>query len=152
MAVPLPLGGSDPGRRLEQIAAETARRKARTRTSLGTLFRGRLARRLLLKAVIRQRANVTSASIPGPEAPLYLAEARVLEVFPVLPLIGNEPLGVGALSYAGTFNVGVVADRDAYPDLDAFAAGARQELHALGVSTSPTSVIRTAVMDGNAQP
>jgi diacylglycerol O-acyltransferase / wax synthase len=152
MVIPLPLGGSDPGRRLEQIAAETARRKARTRTSLGTLFRGRIARRLLLKAVIRQRVNVTSASIPGPEAPLYLAEARVLEVFPVLPLIGNEPLGVGALSYAGTFNVGVVADRDAYPDLDAFAAGARQELHALGVSTSPTSVIRTAVMDGNAQP
>jgi diacylglycerol O-acyltransferase / wax synthase len=152
MAVPLPLGGSDPGRRLEQIAAETARRKARTRTSLGTLFRGRLARRLLLKVVIRQRVNVTSASIPGPEAPLYLAEARVLEVFPVLPLIGNEPLGVGALSYAGTFNVGVVADRDAYPDLDAFAAGARQELHALGVSTSPTPAVRTAVMDGNAQP
>jgi diacylglycerol O-acyltransferase / wax synthase len=41
MAVPLPLGGSDPGRRLRQIAAETARRKARTRTSLGTLVGGR---------------------------------------------------------------------------------------------------------------
>jgi diacylglycerol O-acyltransferase / wax synthase len=140
MAVPLPLGASDPGRRLRQIAAETARRKARTRTSLGTLFRGRIARRLLLKAVIRQRVNVTSASIPGPTMPLYLAGARVLEVFPVLPLIANEPLGVGALSYAGTFNIGVVADRDAYPDLDVFAAGAREELHALGVPTYPTSI------------
>jgi diacylglycerol O-acyltransferase / wax synthase len=152
MAVPLPLGGSDPGRRLEQIAAETGKRKARTRTSLGTLFRGRIARRLLLKAVIRQRVNVTSASIPGPKEPLHLAGTRVLEVFPVLPLIANEPLGVGALSYAGTFNIGVVADRDAYPDLDVFAAGARQELHALGVSTSPISVVQTAVMDGSAQP
>jgi diacylglycerol O-acyltransferase len=139
MAVPLPLGGSDPGRRLEQIAAETAERKARTRTSLGTLFRGRIARRLLLKAVIRQRVNVTSASIPGPAVPLYLVEARVLEVFPVLPLIANEPLGVGALSYAGTLNIGVVADREAFPDIDVFAAGAREELHALGVSTYPTS-------------
>ncbi|HZD00507.1 MAG TPA: wax ester/triacylglycerol synthase family O-acyltransferase [Actinomycetes bacterium] len=139
MAVPLPLGGSDPGRRLEQIAAETAKRKARTRTSLGTLFHGRIARRLMLKAVIRQRVNVTSASIPGPTVPLYLAWARVLEVFPVLPLIGNEPLGVGALSYAGTCNIGVVADRDAYPDIDVFAAGAREELLALGVSTDPTS-------------
>jgi hypothetical protein len=135
MAVPLPLGGSDPGRRLDQVAAETARRKARTRTSLGTLFRGRIARLLLLKAVIRQRVNVTSASIPGPEVPLYLAGARVLEVFPVLPLIANEPLGVGALSYAGTLNIGVVADRDAFPDLDVFAAGAREELHALGIPT-----------------
>jgi WS/DGAT/MGAT family acyltransferase len=139
MAVPLPLGESDPGLRLRQIAAETAKRKARTRTSLGRLFRGRIARRLLLKAAMRQRVNVTSASIPGPAMPLYLAGARVLEVFPVLPLIANEPLGVGALSYAGTFNIGVVADRAAYPDIDIFAAGVREELHALGVSTCPTS-------------
>jgi WS/DGAT/MGAT family acyltransferase len=149
MAVPLPLGGSDPGRRLEQIAAETAKRKARTRTSLGTLFGGRIARRLLLMAVIRQRVNVTSASIPGPKVPLYLAGARLLEVFPMLPLIANEPLGVGALSYAGTFNVGVVADRDAYPDIDVFAAGARGELHALGIPTYPTRDRRPAVDAGD---
>jgi diacylglycerol O-acyltransferase len=140
MAVPLPLGASDPGRRLERIAVETARRKARARTSLGTLFRGRIARRLILKAVMRQRVNATTADIPGPEVPLYLAGARVLEVFPLLPLIANEPLGVGALSYAGRFDVGVVADRDAYPDLDVFAAGVREELQALGVPTPPTSI------------
>jgi diacylglycerol O-acyltransferase len=140
MAVPLPLGVADPGLRLREIAAETANRKARTRTSLGTLFGGRVARRLLLWAVLRQRVNVCSASIPGPEVPLYLAGAQVLEVFPILPLIANEPLGVGALSYAGRFTIGVVADRDAYPDLDAFAAGLREELHPLGVPTHPTSI------------
>jgi WS/DGAT/MGAT family acyltransferase len=145
MAVPLPLGEADPGRRLRQIAAETARRKARTRTSLGTLIGGRIARGLMLKAVMRQRVNVATASIPGPTAPLHLAGARVLEVFPVLPLIANEPLGVGALSYAGAFHIGVVADRDAFPDVAVFAAGAREELHALGVSTgarlSPTPLV-----------
>jgi diacylglycerol O-acyltransferase / wax synthase len=83
---------------------------------------------------------VTTASIPGPKGPLYLAGARVLEVFPVLPLIANEPLGVAALSYAGTLDIGVVADRDAFPDLDVFTAGVRDELHALGVSTCPTSM------------
>jgi hypothetical protein len=93
----------------------------------------------MLKAVMRQRVNVTTASIPGPTVPLYLAGARIVEVFPVLPLIANEPLGVGALSYAGAFTVGVVADRDAYPDLDVLAAGMRDELHALGVSTMPAS-------------
>jgi diacylglycerol O-acyltransferase / wax synthase len=140
MAVPLPLGVADPGLRLRAIAAETTRRKARTRISLGTLFGGRVARRLLLMAVIRQRVNATTADIPGPEVPLYVAGARVLEVFPLLPLIANEPLGVGALSYAGTFGIGVVADRDAYPDLDTFAAGMREELHALGVPTHPTPI------------
>ena len=60
---------------------------------------GRIVRRLMLKAVMRQRVNLTSASIPGPPMPLYLAGARILEVFPVLPLIANEPLGM-ALSSA----------------------------------------------------
>jgi WS/DGAT/MGAT family acyltransferase len=144
MAVPLPLGVSDPGDRLRQIAAATAERKARPRTSLGTLFRGRIARRLLLKAVIRQRVNVTSASIPGPTVRLYVAGARVLEVFPVLPLIANEPLGVGALSYAGTFNVGVVADRDAYPDIDVLATGMREELHELGSAVERDDGMRSS--------
>ena len=47
---------------------------------------------------------------------------------------------MGALSYAGGFTIGVVADQDAFPDLDVFAAGAREELHALGRLTYPTSV------------
>lgn len=136
MAVPLHLGEGDPIRRLRQIAAETAERKARTRTNLGTLMvGGGIGRRLLLMAVMRQRVNVTSASIPGPRAPLYLAGARVLEVVPVLPLIANEPLGVGALSYAGGLTIGIAADRDAYPDLDVLAAAIRGELQGLGVPT-----------------
>jgi diacylglycerol O-acyltransferase / wax synthase len=60
----------------------------------------------------------------------------------VLPLIANEPLGVGALSYAGAFNIGAAADRDAYPDLDVFVAGAREEPDTLGVSTHPTQALK----------
>ena len=137
MAVPLAMRELDAGDQLRRIAAETVRRKARARTSLGVLIRGRLARRLMLVAVMRQRVNVTTASIPGPTVPLFLAGARVLEAFPVLPLIANEPLGVGALSYAGQFNIGVVGDRDALPNLEVFAAGVRDELSSLGVSERP---------------
>lgn len=139
MVVPLPIGVSDPGRRLQLIAAETAKRKARTPPSAGTLLRSTIARRLMLKATDRQRVNVTSADVPGPPLPLYLAGARVLEVFPGLPLIWKVSLGVGAMSYAGQFNIMVVADRDACPDIEVFAASARNELHALGVSTYPAS-------------
>jgi len=135
MVVPLPLEEPDPVRRLRQIASETTRRKARTRSSLGTLFRGRIARRLLLRAVIRQRVNVTSASIPGPKQPLHLAGARMLEVFPVVALLGNVPLGVGGVSYAGTFNIGITADRKTFPDLGVFTAAMRDELDALEAST-----------------
>lgn len=142
MAVPLVMRESEAGDDFRRIAAETATRKTRARTSLVTLLRGRLVRRLLLVAVMRQRVNVTTASIPGPTVPLYLTGARVLEVFPVLPLIANEPLGVGALSYAGAFNIGIVADRDAYPDLDVFVAGAREELRRLGVSSHPMPTLK----------
>lgn len=131
MAIPLRLGEPDPVRRLQEIGAETTRRKAKTRTPLGVLMSGRITRSLMLKAVMRQRVNLTSASIPGPPLPLYLAGARILEVFPVLPLIANEPLGIGAVSYAGALTIGIAADRDAFPDLDVFAAGVRDELEAL---------------------
>lgn len=152
MAVPLMMRESDAGDELGRIAAQTAARKMRARTSLGTLIRGRLMRRLMLFAVMRQRVNVTTASIPGPTVPLYLTGARVLEVFPVLPLIANEPLGVGALSYAGAFSIGVVADRDAYPDLDVFVAGAREELDSLGVSAHPMPALREVSHDNHADP
>ena len=38
-------------------------------------------------------------------------------------LIARVSLAVGVISYAGQFNIMVVADRDAYPDLDMFVAG-----------------------------
>ena len=136
MAVPIDLGEGDPVRRLRRIAGETTERKLRARTNLGTLMvGGGIGRRLILVAVMRQRVNVTTASIRGPEVPLYLAGAPVLEVFPVLPLIANEPIGVGALSYAGALTIGVAADRDAVPDLDLLTAAIRAELEELGVPT-----------------
>jgi len=131
MVVPLRLGESDPGRRLAQISAQTAIRKARPRTSLGSLFRVRFVRRRLLIAIDRQRVNVTTASLPGSSRPLFFAGARLLEVFPILPLIAKVALGVGAVTYAGTLRIGVTADRDAYPDLEVFAAAVRAELEAL---------------------
>jgi diacylglycerol O-acyltransferase len=131
MMVPLPVGVSDPGRRLARIGAETRTRKATRPPSVGGLLRNRLARRLLLRLLNRQPVNLTSADLPGPRRPVYLAGARLLEVFPVLPLMGNVSLGVGALSYAGQFNITVVADRDTYPDLDTFVAGMRDHLAAL---------------------
>jgi len=63
--------------------------------------------------------------------PLYLAGARLLEVFPLTQLIGKVSLGVAAISYAGQFDMLAVADGDAYPDLDVFANRAENELHAL---------------------
>lgn len=140
MVVPLPVGVPDPGLRLGQIAAETAKRKLKSRPSVGRMPHSGILGRAFLKLVNRQRVNVTTADLPGPEFPLYFAGARLLEVFPVLPLIGRVSLGVGAMSYAGQFNITAVADKDAYPDLEVFARGIRDELDALEMKLSSTAV------------
>ena len=148
MVVPLPVGVSDPVQRLAMIADETARRKARPSPSLALVPSWAISGPAAHRLVRRQRVNVSSADIPGPEMSLYFAGARVLEVFPLLPLIGRVSLAVGAMSYVGQFNIMVVADRDAHPDLDIFVKSAQDELHALRALASvaanqpdgPTSV------------
>jgi diacylglycerol O-acyltransferase len=143
MIIPVPLGIADPGQRLEQIAKETAKRKAISRPSLGTMFSSRLVRGAMLKLIVRQRVNVVSADLQGPQTPLYFAGAPLIEVFPLLNLVGNESLGVGALSYAGQFNIMAVGDADAYTDIDIFAASARDDLRVLVESTTRVRGRRT---------
>lgn len=70
--------------------------------------------------------NVIVTNVPGPDVPLYVLGARMLEVFPIVPLVGNQGLGVAALSYAGSLNLGVFSDPEVCPDVQVFcdAAGA----------------------------
>lgn len=139
MAVPLRLGNPDPVQRMKQVVLETTDRKARTRTSVELLVHNRLLRRLTLIAAMRQRVNVTTASIPGPTTTLHLAGARILEVFPLIPLMADEPIGIGALSYAGDLFIGIVADSDACPDIDALAAGVSDDLEEIESVHDPSA-------------
>lgn len=43
---------------------------------------------------------------------------RLLELFPQAPLGANQGLSVAAMSYDGNMGFGLLADRDALPDLD----------------------------------
>ncbi|GAA4286387.1 wax ester/triacylglycerol synthase domain-containing protein [Georgenia daeguensis] len=144
MVVPLPLGAGDPSGRLRRIAGSTVRRKTVTRPSLGTVFRSRTIGRVMLRAVNRQRVNVETGKVRGPAAPVYLAGAHLLEIFPVLNLVGRVGLGVGALSYDGALEICVTADRDGCPDLDVFVDGARRELALLAAAAGTTSAPRAA--------
>jgi WS/DGAT/MGAT family acyltransferase len=131
MFVPAPIAISDPLLRLKHIAAETAVAKTEARPSAGALLSNRFVRRAVLKLLRRRPVNVTTADLPGPAQPLYLAGAPVLEVFPLLPLMGNVTLGIGALSYAGQFTMTVIADADTYPDVDVFTEALAEELAVL---------------------
>jgi len=133
MAVPLPLGEPCHARRLELIAADTAERKKNARPEITSgIFRFILAQRAFNLLLPHQRyLNTFITNVPGPPAPLYLAGARLLEVFPVLAITGNMALGVAVMSYAGQLNLTAVADRDRCPDVEVFAEGVRQALDEL---------------------
>jgi WS/DGAT/MGAT family acyltransferase len=136
LRVPLPVGEPDADERLRRITEATSRAKALSHPSLGLAFSNRVLGAIVLRLVVRQRINLLSADIVGPAQPLSFAGVEVREVFPLINLLGNVTLGVGALSYAGRFEVLVVADADLYPDLDAFAAGAAAELRTLSTAAS----------------
>ena len=127
MMVPLPLGEPDPLRRLKVIAALTAELKHKVRPEAGSgIFRFMAGQKAWYRQFPRQRAvNLVVSNVPGPSVPLYLAGARLLELFPMMPVMGNLTLVVAALSYDGQLNLTAVGDRDGCPDVEVFTRGAR---------------------------
>jgi WS/DGAT/MGAT family acyltransferase len=134
--VPLPLGEPDPVRRLELIAAETAARKRTAHPQVTSGLFGFVAvQRATYRLTAHQRfVNLSVTNVPGPPVPLYVAGARLLELFPVAPILGNQTLTVGVLSYAGQLNLTAMADQDTCPDVDVFAQGVRSALDELARS------------------
>jgi diacylglycerol O-acyltransferase / wax synthase len=130
MMVPLPVGEPDPLRRLSLIAAETRTRKDKARPEAGSgIFRFLAGQRVWYRHFPQQRSvNLVVSDVPGPPVRLYLAGAPLLEVFPLLPPMGNLTLVVAALSYAGQLNLTAAADRDGCPDVEVFARAVRSAL------------------------
>ena len=129
MIMPLPVGEPGAARRLAQIARATAERKRQPPFQPS----GRVLQRWMVRAMKHQRqVNLLVSNLPGPPAPLFLAGARVLEIFQVGVVQGNVTISVGVLSYAGQLNFDIVGDRDAVPDLVVFAAGMAEALDDLG--------------------
>jgi diacylglycerol O-acyltransferase / wax synthase len=139
MMVPLPLGEPDPVRRLRSIAAETAARKHEARPEAGSgIFRFVAGQRAWYRLFPRQRSvNLVVTNAAGPPMPLYLAGARLLELFPSMPVMGNLTLVVGVLSYDGQLNLTAVGDREGCPDVAVFAQGVRSALDDLARSPIP---------------
>src|SRR5262249_25077297 len=117
MMVPLPLAEPAAVRGLDLIAAETAARKQRARPEAGSgIFRFAAGQRAWYRHFPRQRSvNLVVTNVAGPPAPLYLAGSRLLELFPMLPVMGNLTLVVAVLSYAGQLNITAVASQHSSP-------------------------------------
>jgi hypothetical protein len=76
-------------------------------------------------------ANLVVTNVPGPEKPVYLLGAKMLEIYPVAALGSDQTLGVALISYVGELYWGFNSDWDVLPDLHDFVEGVRSEFEEL---------------------
>lgn len=86
----------------------------------------------------RRRFSTVVANVPGPQHPLFAAGARMLEVYPVIPLTSGTAVTIGVTSYDGSLYYGLNGDRDALPDLEVLAQCLEESLaELLAVARNP---------------
>ena len=137
--VDLPVSEPSPVVRLHQVSysfqahKDTGRAVAATRLTSISGFAPTTFHAIGSRVAARERRsyqlNVTN--VPGPQAPLYAAGARMLETYPVPPLLEGHPLAIGVTSYDGHVYYGITADRDMLPDADLLGPCIREALDEL---------------------
>lgn len=123
--VTLPIGEPDPLQRLSEVRAETTKLKT-TDQAMGAATLVQLSSGAPLTLVSlgtrlaadRRPFNMTVTNVPGPQIPLYLADAQLLATYPFVPLWENHGLSMALFSYAGSMFWGLQADWDLVPDMD----------------------------------
>ena len=75
----------------------------------------------LYRAAMRLRTyNLIITNVPGPTVPLYMLGAPVKAIYPMVPLMQNQNLGIALFSYAGGLYWGFNADWESFPDVHEF--------------------------------
>ncbi|HEY0165915.1 MAG TPA: wax ester/triacylglycerol synthase family O-acyltransferase [Jatrophihabitans sp.] len=84
----------------------------------------------------RRLFNVVVTNVPGPQFPLYASGARMLEMFPVIPLAAGQAVSIGLTSYDGGVFFGLNADRDAMHDVEVLGSLIEESLAELVAASS----------------
>jgi hypothetical protein len=136
--VKMPIGEIDPRRQLELIRKQTEALKE-SKQAVGAEMLTHVAEWMsttLLSVGTRNISrllpfNMVVTNVPGPQFPLYMVGAKMLEVFPHVPIIDQLGMGVALLSYNGKIFWGFNADYDLVPDLWRFIEDIRSSFEEL---------------------
>jgi WS/DGAT/MGAT family acyltransferase len=125
--VPLPIHADDPEAQLDEIRSTTAALKeSEAALALETLMQAAewLPAPILARStrLAQGPANMIVTNVPGPQFPLYSVGARLLGMYPLVPLLPGGGLGVALFSYEGKLCWGFNADRELVPDLAALVS------------------------------
>jgi WS/DGAT/MGAT family acyltransferase len=124
----LPVSEPDPIERLKKVVAiTTALKKESNQTGgaeliedIADLTTKRIVSELYRAAMAMRAYNLIITNVPGPPMPLYLLGARLKAIFPMVPLMQNQNLGIALFSYAGGMHWGFNADWESFPDVHEF--------------------------------
>jgi WS/DGAT/MGAT family acyltransferase len=143
--VDLPIAERDPRRRVALIAEATGKLKE-SKQALGadlltqaaswtpsTLLS--LGSRMVLRAL---PFNLVVTNVPGPQVPLYLLGARMLDNYGQVPLTDYLGLGIVLFSYAGRLCWGFTGDWDLLPDLHRFVTATEESFRELCAAAGVT--------------
>jgi len=133
MRGPLPVGVADPVERLDVVHAAMEGLKSSKQPlgaeaiwGLNDWFRD-FAPPVLLNPTAAvnfstRLFNLLVTNFPGPQIPFYILGRELEGVFPIGFLARRHALAIAIISYNGQVNFGILADRDAMPDLEQLSA------------------------------
>jgi WS/DGAT/MGAT family acyltransferase len=127
----LPVHEPDCARRLQLVTDFTRRAKSVPALMVGGDLPALPARAFvwLVRALARARlVNVIVSNVPGPAQPLWVADARVLEILPVGFCMDHLAAFTSVQSYDGQLVIAFTVDADVVPDVTALAEGAEDAL------------------------
>lgn len=138
LIVPLPLDEPSALRRLALVREATERAKGAHQARGAELLEDlsdRIAPGLMVQigrvVPLLRPCNTIVTNVPGPPFPLFLLGARLLDVYPYVPLMEHTSVAIALFSYCGRMFWGFNADWDELPDLDELVAAVAAELDVL---------------------
>jgi WS/DGAT/MGAT family acyltransferase len=141
----LPVTQPDPLKRFERVKRTTERLKKNNHakgieilTQLAELSTPILTLGVGLAARMSPY-NLIVTNVPGPQTPLYMLGAPMIEGYPHVPLFENQGLAVALFSYNGRLCWGFNADWDLVPDLEVFVAAVERSFQQLLTAVRATS-------------
>ena len=136
--VDLPIGPMGPKKRLRSISERTRHLKesnyavgAQFLMNIGTWAPPTIHAMAARLAARSRLINLVVSNVPGPQIPMYIAGARLLAQYPIIPIAETMGLSIAVTSLAGTMAFGITADWDTLPDIEVLAEGIQDSLDEL---------------------
>jgi diacylglycerol O-acyltransferase / wax synthase len=163
MSAPLHTEEPDPVSRLQRTHEALDGMKERHRALPATLLQdanhfippavfsraARLTFRLATSRPGRPTWNLVISNVPGPQVPLYCAGARLVANYPVSVITDGMGLNITVMSYCGSLDFGIVADREQMPDVALLIDWLREALAELMPARKPARAAAAARLDAS---